>query len=253
MKHSVTFGEKNTWKDWRLVPTSRPVLNPPPQKVKQIDIPGGDGVLDLSTSLTGYPVFENRTGSMEFYVTNGFRPWNVAYSDMMNYLHGQTMRVLLQDEPEYYYEGRLVVNSWQSNEANSLITIDYDLGPYKWELLSSTDPWLWDPFSFQTGIIRETLFKDIEVTTAKTLHEFSALVFGKAPVSPEFTTTTTEGRGAWIHFKNPTLGIDVEKNLTEGQSWFPEMVFFGDQGASVELWTSEGSGTVSIDFRIGRL
>ena len=27
--HSVVFGEKNTWDDWHLVPSSRPVINPP--------------------------------------------------------------------------------------------------------------------------------------------------------------------------------------------------------------------------------
>ena len=48
MYHSVTFGDKNTWDDWRLVPASRPVFNPPAQKVKTLEIPGGDGVIDLS-------------------------------------------------------------------------------------------------------------------------------------------------------------------------------------------------------------
>ena len=45
--------------DWRLVPASRPVFNPPAQKVKTLEIPGGDGVIDLSQSLTGYPVYQN--------------------------------------------------------------------------------------------------------------------------------------------------------------------------------------------------
>ena len=72
MYHSVTFGDKNTWDDWRLVPASRPVFNPPAQKVKTLEIPGGDGVIDLSQSLTGYPVYQNRTGSIEFIVMNDF-------------------------------------------------------------------------------------------------------------------------------------------------------------------------------------
>lgn len=73
MYHSVTFGDKNTWDDWRLVPASRPVFNPPAQKVKTLEIPGGDGVIDLSQSLTGYPVYQNRTGSIEFIVMNDFK------------------------------------------------------------------------------------------------------------------------------------------------------------------------------------
>lgn len=83
MYHSITFdfgekNKKNTWDDWHLVSTSRPVFNPPAQKVKTIDIPGGDGVIDLSQALTGYPVFQNRTGSFEFIVPNGFEPWEAG-------------------------------------------------------------------------------------------------------------------------------------------------------------------------------
>ncbi len=98
MYHSITFGEKNTWDDWHLVPTSRPVFHPPAQKVKTIDVPGGNGVIDLSRALTGYPVYQNRTGSFEFIVPNGFEPWEAGrieqtpwhsvYSDIMDYLHG---------------------------------------------------------------------------------------------------------------------------------------------------------------------
>ena len=134
MYHSITFGEKNTWDDWHLVPTSLPVFNPPAQKVKTIDIPGGDGVIDLSQALTGYPVFQNRTGSFEFIVPNGFEPWesgrieqapwHSVYSEIMDYLHGQSLRAILEDDPEYFYEGRFTVNSWKSPKDWSRITID---------------------------------------------------------------------------------------------------------------------------------
>ena len=32
-----------------------------------------------------------------------------------------------------------------------------------------------------------------------------------------------------------------------------EFVFFGGQGATLELWCDTGTGTVSVDFRVGRL
>ena len=40
MDHSVTFGDKNTWTDWKLIPSSLPVINTPAPKVSMIDIPG---------------------------------------------------------------------------------------------------------------------------------------------------------------------------------------------------------------------
>lgn len=263
MYHSVTFGEKNTWDEWHLIPTSRPVFNPPPPKVKTLDIPGGDGIIDLSQALTGYPVYQNRTGSIEFIVPNGFEPWEATkiekipwysvYSDIMDYLHGQSMRAILEDDPEYFYEGRFTVNTWKSEKDWSRIVIDYDVGPYKWSVLSSIDDWLWDPFNFQNGIIRSAFFKNISITTAIKSHQFAAALFGRAPVCPRFIVSSTAKRGVHIRFVNPQLKIDITKLLPDGMIQIPEFVFFGDQGATIYLWCDSGTGTASIDFRQGRL
>ena len=124
MYHSVTFGNKNTWDNWHIVPSSRPVFNPPKQKVNTLDIQGGNGIIDLSESLTGYPVYNNREGSFEFIVMNDYKPWQETYSDIADYIHGQKMRAVLEDDPQYYYEGRFSVNSWKSDKDWSKITID---------------------------------------------------------------------------------------------------------------------------------
>lgn len=280
MYHSVTFGEKNTWDDWRLVPVSRPLFNPPAQKVKTLEIPGGDGLIDLSTALSGYPVYQNRTGSMEFYVMNDFKPWQTAYSDIMDYLHGQTMRAVLEDDPEYFYEGRFTVNAWKSEKDWSKIVIDYSVGPYKWSAQSSTDDWLWDTFNFQNGVIRSAFFKNIRVREGKTLEKsYRAMLFGRAPVCPVFRVASSAGNGVHARFVNPVLGIDEEKLLRDGSVQVPEFIFsggagssarltdsndgqiydyvgnpiMGDAAVSLYLWCDYGTGTVSIEFRNGRL
>src|SRR5690625_7190522 len=98
MYHSITFGDKNTWDDWHLIPSKRPSFNPPTVKSQYVDIPGGNGVLDLTESLTGYPLYNTRTGSWTFYVENGFKPWDELYSEISNYLHGQKLRAILEDD-----------------------------------------------------------------------------------------------------------------------------------------------------------
>ena len=164
MYHSINFGDANTYDDWLIVPSSRPVFSPPSQKTQVLDIPGANGSLDISTSLTGYPVYENRTGSTEFLVLNDYAgyDWSMVYSTIMSYLHGKTMKAVLEDDPGYYYQGRYTVNQWKSEKDWSRITIDYDVNPFKWELMNSLDEWLWDPFNFRTGVIYSKLFKDIE-------------------------------------------------------------------------------------------
>mgnify|MGYP007025187911 FL=1 len=56
-------------------------------------------------------------------------PWHSVYSEIMDLIHGQSLRAILEDDPEYFYEGRFTVNSWKSQKDWSRITIDYSVGP----------------------------------------------------------------------------------------------------------------------------
>jgi len=271
--HSITFGDKNTWDDWHLVPSSRPVFNPPSLKRKILDIPGADGSIDLSESLTGYPVYTNREGSLEFIVMNGYKQWYQAYSDIMDYLHGKTMRAILEDDKEYFYEGRFTINEWKSSKDWSRIVIDYDLGPYKWLLHASLDDWEWNSFNFYTGIIPANKFKNISVTgsnlrdsnselimdnlgnpieSTSMAHTFDKSLFGRAPVCPSFIVSTISGDGMYIRFINNELGIDITKLVQNGTTQIPEFLFLGDT-VTIYFKCVSGTGTVSINFRQGRL
>ena len=219
MKH----GSINTWDDWHLIPTSRPVFQQGSTKTVYIDVPGADGHIDLTESLTGYPLYSNREGSLEFIVANGWRhSWAEGFSRFANWLHGKKLRVILDDDPEYFYEGRFQLNEWNSNNDGtwSNITIDYNLKPYKFSIYMSTDNWLWDPFNFQTGftyngksfeINGETTitvnnnymhvvptFEITDTTDPMWLIELNGNV---AEVIPDFTDSTT------FSFKNPMLEL----------------------------------------------
>lgn len=142
--HAITIGEKNTYEDWKLVPTSRPLFNPPTPKTKYIEIPGADGTIDFTEVLSGVK-YNDRSGSWEFRVLNGYAEWYQRYSEIMNYLQGKKFRVILDDEPDYYYNARLSVNSWQSTKDWSTIVIDYIAEPYKYPINTTGDyDWLWN-------------------------------------------------------------------------------------------------------------
>lgn len=175
--HSIDIGRKstdgglwtslkNTWDDYHLVPSTRPVVNPPEPKTNYVDIPGIDGVLDMSTALTGTMLYKNREGSWDFVVANDYEPWEVIFHKLKNDLHGKRFDVRLMDEPYYYYKGRLSVNEWKSEQNWSKVTLDYYFQPYKFEINSGNEPWLWDPFSFKTGIIRNYGYASSPLTTS---------------------------------------------------------------------------------------
>lgn len=232
MYHSITIGEKNTWDDWHLIPLTRPLFNPPPVKTNYVEIPGGDGSLDLSTVLTGRPVYGDRTGSWSFYVENGFMPWFAVYSDIMVYLHGERLRAVLEDDPDYYYEGRFSVNSWKSDKERSTITIDYTVGPYKMAFDDIGNKWLWDPFNFTKDVIR--YYKNLVVTGSLKVDVIGDMI----EVVP---TIITSASGMTVTFEGK------KHTLKKGNNVIPEIVI--RRGTNVFTFT--GNGTVTIDVRGG--
>ena len=173
MYHSITFGEKNTWDDWHLIPTSRPVFSPPKPDIRLLNIPGKSGSLDVSELMGGQVVYADRTGSFEFFVDHEYwESWIDAFQTISNYLHGNRMKAVLEDDPTYYYEGRFSVNEWRSSQYRSSIVISYTVGPYKLRTQDIGDAWLWDSFFFgdpanvdDLGDVIESL-KEINLTAA---------------------------------------------------------------------------------------
>lgn len=153
--HAITFfaegkDGRNTWEDWRIVPTSRPVIDPPTPQYDFVSIPGTSAEADLTEVLTGKVEYNPREGSIEFAVINKAL-WIDVYKEIMNYLAGKRVRFVLADEPDYFYQGRAAVSEWASNENYSVITINYHVMPYKYPKTETLDKWQYDPEEILTG------------------------------------------------------------------------------------------------------
>lgn len=255
MYHSITFEEKNTWDDWHLIPSSRPVFNPPAVKSKYVDIPGSDGELDLSTIFTDFPGYSDRTGSLEFIVANDYLSWDETYATIMEYLHGKDLIAILEDDIEYFYKGRFTVNEWRSDKNYSLIVLDYNVAPYKVNKFGSADSLLWDPFDFDNDdiqyyaniLVEGSLALTIEVSEANLqLWEWDAFdfVYGviqtyfdlgfNRPLHPRFTTSNA---------MSITVG-GVTYPLPAGVSRNPEILL--SAGSNEFIFT--GNGVVTIEY-----
>ena len=119
----------NTWSDWHLIPSSRPVIAAAMERTKFVTVGGRSGVLDYSQTLSGRPVFDDRTGSIEFYVENDYWDWETAYVTICETLQGKRVQLALEDNPAHYYEGLLYVDKWNSDKGHSKINLKYDLHP----------------------------------------------------------------------------------------------------------------------------
>ena len=236
--YSMTFGDKNTWDEWALMPVreGRIELLPPDVKTEYVEVAGAESDLDMSEVLTGYPTYKNRSGSLKFRFYDNGVPVRTRYTKLKNYLHGRAMRAVVEDDPEYYYEGRFAVGKLEyarhGNWAD--VEIAYNVKPYKLEQFSSTEDWIWDSFNFETGVIRE--YSDIDVDGERTF-----TVVGTAkPTVPKFIVT---GGALTLEFE------ETEYELPVGTTVLPQIIVVDGE----HEFTFSGTGTVSIDFRGGSL
>lgn len=126
----VTFGDFHSWNDFSLILSSKTIGTPSP-KTEIIDIPGGDGVLDLS-EFFGEVKYSNRPLSFDFSTIVPQSEFMDLFSKVQNALHGQKMRIVLDDDSDWYYVGRITVSEWKAEKSVGRFTMDCDCEPYKY-------------------------------------------------------------------------------------------------------------------------
>ena len=164
---SVKINDVDMLKTYRMALKDRHCVQPPVPKTSYLDIPGADGSMDLSTVNSGHVVYERREITLNFGCGYPANQWPSVFSEILRKFHGQEGKLIFDDDPGYYYIGRMTVSDYQRVRNLGTFTITVQADPYKYEILSSEDAWIWDPFSFVDGIIRE--YKNIEVNGTRSL------------------------------------------------------------------------------------
>lgn len=210
----VKFGSLHSFYEWGLILSEKEIGSPKP-KTMEVDIAGGDGVLDY-TEYFGGVKYENRQLSFKFskmnIVPDGFL---ALFSVVQNALHGQKMKIVLDDDPANYYFGRVMVNEWKANKRVGEIVIDVDAEPYKLKVAET--------------VVTQAVTDSAEIT----------LTNSRMPVVPEITTTAA----MTIGFGSYTAAVEAgtfrlpELQLTEGQNTV----------------TVTGEGSITFKYRQGSL
>ena len=163
MSTGVTFDDRiHTERDWGLKLLSIYIPMPDP-KTQILDIPGGDGSIDL-TEINGRPAYNDRDGvELVFDLMDGsYESWFLKYSQFAAEVHGRKVKMVLDDDPDHYYMVRLKLDGKKSNPVYGQITFSGTAEPFKYDLTATNEPWLWDTFNFETGVIRE--IEEVEIT-----------------------------------------------------------------------------------------
>ena len=245
MYHSVTMISdigymRNTYTDWHLVPNGRPTIVMPSVKTTYVDIPGASGKLDLSESLTKYPLYDNRSGSLGFIVLNDYQTdetsWAQLYQEIAKFTHGRKLKIYLEDDENFYYEGR-VSTTWDSDSSGgwSTVSFDYDLDPYKY----------W----------HEPMTATKQTNSAGERWRFGYEQLGSMPTIPKFAVSNVGSVGIDITLNNEELGIiDRTRHISTGGDYqFYDLILSNIHGNNVVTLDVVGSGYVHMRYTRGEL
>lgn len=253
MFHSVTINGKNTWDDYHMVPADGIYLPAPPQQKRNtIDLKTANGILDISTILTGYPIFQNRSGEMKYWI---LEPWDYdsyaeigstqnpldfpsaydMYSRILGDIHGSTGTMIFEDDPGWFWKGYFEVKSFSTEEIRRGVSISYDVAPYKY----SVEEFTTEQVGLGDSIWNYTSDMDFDI-------------LGNMPINPEVTIegTFTSGQTCQVRIlKND--GSTITKTITGAgtYSWGDFLIY--REGKL--CFKAESNLSATWRFRQGRL
>jgi phage-related protein len=126
----IRFGSTHSFDDLGLI-LGKKEMGAPAVKVEKIDIPGADGDLD-QTEFFGDVKYGNATHRFEF-TANQQSDFLPLYSKVKNILHGRKKRIILDDDPLYFYVGRVFVDKHTDEKGIATIDVECDCEPYKYK------------------------------------------------------------------------------------------------------------------------
>lgn len=127
----ITFGEYRSYDDLSLVLTAK-TIGSPEIKTYTVEVEGADGVLDY-TEYFGEPKYSNLTHIFEFSTVVVPSQFMELYSAIKDALHGKKMHIVLDDDPDFYYIGRISVSEFTNEKSIGIISIECDCEPYKYK------------------------------------------------------------------------------------------------------------------------
>lgn len=126
----VKFGNIHSWDDLELILEP---FTPPPAipKTNLFDNPAGDGSLDFTEAL-GVIRYHDRELVFNFTVDPySEMTFDAKITQVSNALNGKAFNITLDREPEYYWEGRCIVNEHLQDKMIGQIVVKAIVRPYK--------------------------------------------------------------------------------------------------------------------------
>ncbi len=220
-KHTSDFG---------LIMTGCEIASPEPI-THMISIPGRPTELDLTESIYGRVTYKPRTLKFAFdHPQDTTAKFQGLLAYLNNLYHGRRVKVIIDSDPGWYWVGRMSVAGSKDKKglANFVLTLAAE--PYKYAVLSTLDDWLWDSFSFRTGVIRN--YKNLSIPESKVI----TVIGSPVPVTPKIKVS-----------KAMTLMVAGKSFSLAANAW--QRLAGVKVGREPTLFAFTDTGVVSIEFR----
>lgn len=127
----VTIGGKHTYRDLGLVLVDgSEKIGLPEIQTYNIEVPGRDGLLDLTEALNGEVAYKNRECSWQFADAREYGERTAALVELANMLHGRKLAFKLDDRPEYTGTGRFTAEIGENRRGYTVLNVKADCDPY---------------------------------------------------------------------------------------------------------------------------
>ena len=209
----IRFGDLHSYNDLKMILSGKD-MGAPGVKATKLDIEGADSALDL-TDFFGEPKYEDVTHKFQFSTIVPYSEFMTLYSRIKNAIHGKKMRIILDDDPLFYWMGRIYVSGFTNEKNIGTLEVECDCEPYKYK------------------IVKTTVSQAVSGTTV------IRLTNGRKRAVPTITTTGAMtiafGGGSWTNSAGTYTIPELE--LTQGDN----------------LVTVTGSGTITFTWQEGDL
>lgn len=129
--NGVTFGDYHSYDNLNLILTEKEIGSPS-IKTKYVNVDGAHGQIDY-TEYFGEAKYGNRPLSFKFNTIVDYSKFMELNSDILDSLHGRRMKIVLDDDPDYYYMGRLEVSAFTNDKNIGQISIACDCDTWKYK------------------------------------------------------------------------------------------------------------------------
>lgn len=229
----------HTLNDWNLALGNNNYIGEPEMETTYIKIPGRSGLIDASEAISGRRVFTKRQLSFSLGGIRERLAWDSVISTFRNNIQGRICRLTIDNDKSHYWRGRVFVEDFDRfRELGEFNLTVPKAEPYKYSSYSSSEPWLWDPFNFETDMI--TYIGAITVVGSETV----TIPAGHMPTTPDLVVSDKT---------SSTFTVEVEGTsyvLSPGSNKIPAILVGGDDDVELEF---TGNAKVQIVYRSGSL